>query len=195
MAVPTVRTTSGTADEACAIDAIVLAFSGDPVARWCWADPHQYLTHMRPFTRAFAGAAFSHGAAYCCDDYGGAALWLPPGVHSDEEVVMDLLQRTVPEHVRDDISGVMEQMGSSHPSEPHWYLPMIGVDPARQCRGYGSALLAAALLTCDREGLPAYLESTNPRNISLYRRHGFEALGTIQVGSSPPVTPMLRRPR
>jgi hypothetical protein len=39
------------------------------------------------------------------------------------------------------------------------------------------------------------LESTNPRNISLYRRHGIEQLGTIQAGSSPTLVPMLRRLR
>ena len=47
----------------------------------------------------------------------------------------------------------------------------------------------------DAEGVPAYLESTNPRNISLYLRHGFEILGTIQAGSSPAVVPMIRHPR
>jgi hypothetical protein len=38
------------------------------------------------------------------------------------------------------------------------------------------------------------LESTNPRNLSLYKRHGFEPIGTIQQGSSPPLYPMLRLP-
>jgi hypothetical protein len=52
-----------------------------------------------------------------------------------------------------------------------------------------------ALRRCDREGLPAYLESSNPRNIPLYQRHGFEVLGTIQLDASPPITPMLRAPR
>ena len=46
----------------------------------------------------------------------------------------------------------------------------------------------------DEDGTPAYLESSNPVNISLYQRHGFEVLGTIQVGTSPPITPMLRQP-
>jgi hypothetical protein len=48
---------------------------------------------------------------------------------------------------------------------------------------------------CDRAGLAAYLESTNPRNISLYVRFGFEIVGTIQVGSSPPIFPMRRKPQ
>ena len=52
-----------------------------------------------------------------------------------------------------------------------------------------------ALAACDRDGTAAYLESTNPENISLYQRHGFEVLGRIQVGASPPIFPMLRPPR
>jgi ribosomal protein S18 acetylase RimI-like enzyme len=88
---------------------------------------------------------------------------------------------------------VFEQMGQYHPDEPHWYLPLIGVDPAQQGKGYGSALLKHAFRLCDEDGTSAYLESSNPENIPLYRRHGFEVLGTIQVGSAPPITPMLRR--
>jgi hypothetical protein len=44
----------------------------------------------------------------------------------------------------------------------------------------------------DETGLPAYLESSNPRNIPLYERFGFELLGVIQGGDFPPITPMLR---
>jgi ribosomal protein S18 acetylase RimI-like enzyme len=54
--------------------------------------------------------------------------------------------------------------------------------------------MAYALAWCDRDHVPAYLESSNPRNISFYERHGFESLGAIQVGSSPTVVPMLRGP-
>jgi GNAT superfamily N-acetyltransferase len=86
-------------------------------------------------------------------------------------------------------------MGRFHPSEPHWYLPLIGTDPVQQGKGYGSALLRHALAICDQEKMPAYLEATSPRNVPLYQRHGFEGLGTIQVGTSPPITPLLRKPR
>lgn len=90
---------------------------------------------------------------------------------------------------------VFERMGSYHPQEPHWYLPLIGVDPTHHGQGYGSALMQHALLSCDRDHTPAYLESSNPRNIPLYQRHGFEALGTIQARASPPLFPMIRKPR
>ena len=83
-------------------------------------------------------------------------------------------------------------MAGHHPSEPHWYLPFIGVDPAAQGQGHGTALLRASLQAVDRTGLPAYLESTNPRNIPLYESFGFRVTGEIQAGDSPPMHPMWR---
>lgn len=183
------------ADARSTIDTIVLAFSGDPVARWCWAEPHRYLTCMPGFVQAFAGRAFQHGGAFRTADEAGAALWLLPGVHADEEALGDILQRTLVASVRADLLAVMGQLATYHPSEPHWYLPMIGVDPTRHGQGYGAALMTYALERCDRAHAPAYLESTNPRNTSLYLRHGFRALGRVQVGGSPPLTPMLRPAR
>jgi ribosomal protein S18 acetylase RimI-like enzyme len=116
-------------------------------------------------------------------------------VQPDEEALMAIIQRTVPDPIQADTFAVFDAMGSYHPHEPHWYLSLIGVDPPQQGKGYGAALMAHALLQCDRDKQLAYLESTNPKNISLYQRHGFEILGTIQVGTSPPLFPMLRTPR
>ena len=194
MSIFNVRTTTP-ADEASAIATVVLAFSTDPVARWCWPDPNQYVENMPGFIRAFAGGAFEHKGAYCSDDHVGAALWLPPNVHSDEEALGDIMQRALSDEVRNDLSAIFEQLAGHHPAAPHWYLPMIGVDTFHQGKGYGSALMKYALERCDRERLPAYLESTNPRNISLYKRHGFEELATVQAGTSPPFVPMLRAAR
>ena len=194
MITPIIKTvTPSSADQA--VGTVVLAFSADPIARWFYPDPHQYLLHLPSFVRAFAGKAFEHNSAYCVDGYLGAALWLPPNVHPDENVLAALLQRTIPKENQQEIFAFTERMNSSHPSEPHWYLPMIGVDPAKQGNGYGSALMKHALARCDSESKLAYLESSSPRSIPFYRRHGFELLGTIQVGSSPPLFPMMRKPR
>jgi ribosomal protein S18 acetylase RimI-like enzyme len=182
-------------DEAAAVATIALAFAADPMTRWTWPHPHQYLTAVPKFVRAFGGKAFTHGSAYGTQDRTGAALWLPPDVHPDADVLGEFIAKTASPSARADADGIFEQMGKYHPGGPHWYLPLIGVDPAHQGKGHGDALMAYALERCDRDKLPAYLESSNPRNLSLYRRHGFEALGTIQVGSSPTLVPMLRRSR
>jgi GNAT superfamily N-acetyltransferase len=194
MTAPMVRTLT-VDDEAWAVDTVVLAFAADPVARWTWSDAHQYLATMPRLVRAFGGRAFASGGALGTSDYAGAALWLPPGVAPDQDALSDIMLRTVAPSRREDVFTVFERMATHHPREPHWYLPLIGVDPAHQGRGYGGALMTAALARCDRDRVPAYLESTNPRNLTLYLRHGFEALATIQVGTSPPLVPMLRRPR
>lgn len=186
--------TATAAGQVQAIATLTLAFAADPACRWAWPDPRQYLAGFPDFVRAFAGRAFERGTAYCIDAFAGAALWLPPGTEPDEEAVVALMERTVAEGQRAEMFAVLEQMGSYHPPEPHWYLPLIGVDPAHQGRGYGSDLMRHALEACDRDGTPAYLESTNPKNLSLYRRHGFEVLGTIRVGASPPIFPVLRPP-
>jgi ribosomal protein S18 acetylase RimI-like enzyme len=185
--------TPANADQA--VGTIVLAFSADPIARWFYPDPHEYLLHLPGFVREFAGKAFEQCSAYYIDGYLGAALWLPPDVHPDETALAALLQRTIPEKNQQEIFAFIEQMDRSHPSEPHWYLPMIGVDPAQQGKGYGSALLKHALERCDGEGKLAYLEASSPKSIPLYQRHGFELVSTIQVGPSPPLFPMVRKPQ
>ena len=183
------------ADAQLASDIIVLAFAADPVSRWTWPDPRTYLAAMPRLVRAFAGEAFGCGSAYCVGDFAGAALWLPPGVEPDQEAMGELMQSTLTPSQHERALALFQQMAGYHPHEPHWYLPLIGVDPGQQGRGHGDALMANALARIDREGAAAYLESTNPRNISLYRRHGFEPLGEIRAGESPPLVPMLRRAR
>jgi ribosomal protein S18 acetylase RimI-like enzyme len=191
---PVVRS-AGPEDEAAVLNVITLAFTTDPVARWANPEPTKYLAVMPLVARAFGGNGFAHGSVYVADDGVGAAMWLPPGVEPDGERLGALITETAPADIIDDLMAVLDQAGHSHPEEPHWYLPLFGVDPAMHGRGIGSALLTHALRRADADGVPAYLESSNPRNIDLYQRHGFEILRTIQVGSSPPVVPMLRRPR
>ncbi len=195
MITPIIKTAATASDEASIIDVLVRANWDDPAARWVWPDSQQFLMHFPSFVRAFGGKAFTHGSAYYVDGYVGAALWLPPDVHPDENALIALLQRTVSGQIQKDFFPVFEQMGRYHPSEPHWYLPLMGVDPSQQGKGFGSALLHHTLFQPDRDNKLAYLESSNPRNISLYKRHGFELLGTIQTGTSPSIAPMLRRPK
>jgi len=184
-----------TTDEGRAIATITMAFASDPVTRWVFRDANVYLTYWPRVVKAFGGAAFAKGTADSIDDCGGVALWLSPGVGSDEEAMGALAAEAVPAADQDEVFGFMGQMGEFHPTEPHWYLPLIGVDVTMQGRGYGSALLRHALERCDRDRLPAYLEATSPLNKPLYERHGFEELGVIQAGSSPPLWPMRRDPR
>ena len=181
-------------DEAAVFAVLTLAFSSDPASRWTWPDPKTFIAAFPRFAKAFGGAAFAKGTAHRIGSV-GAALWLPPGAGPDEEAMGTLMMETADAGTAVDGPNLMQQMASHHPKEPHWYLPLIGIDPAHQGKGLGSALLKHATDICDRDGMPAYLESSNLANVALYERHGFAALGRIQVGGSPVLTPMLRRPR
>ncbi|MDX1711250.1 MAG: GNAT family N-acetyltransferase [Rhodovibrionaceae bacterium] len=172
---------------------LTLAFATDPVCRWLFPDPARYLRHFPAVARAFGGAALHAGSALSNDT--GAALWLPPGVEPDEEMLIGTIERGVAESERAGAFALFEAMATYHPHEPHWYLPMIGVEPASQGQGHGETLMKPVLAECDASGLPAYLEATSSRSSRLYARLGFEAVGVIQVNNCPPLIPMLRRPR
>jgi ribosomal protein S18 acetylase RimI-like enzyme len=193
---PTPGIRSATVDEMPrAVAAIVAAFLTDPPARFAWPSPHDYLQAMPLATREFAGASFKHGTAYVSADFRGTALWLPPGVEPNGEVLGKMFRETAKREHLDDLLATFEKMEKSHPREPHWYLPQIGVDPNAQGKGLGAALMRHALARCDQERALAYLEASKPENVPFYQRYGFEVIAEIQVGAAPPVTPMLRRPR
>ena len=174
---------------------LVTAFTADPLIRWLFPDAHRFLSYFPQFNTYFAGSAFDHNSAYRSDDFGATALWLPPGVGPDEQALGAVIAEGVDVCRQEEVFAVFEQVKASHPGVAHWYLPVIGVDPLRQGKGYGSALLAHGLAVCDRSHIAAYLEATKPANIPFYKRFGFEVVKTIQVGSSPPITPMFRTAR
>ncbi len=186
---------SGKANVARSIDTIVLGFSADPIARWLFPEPRQFLATFPTVTRLFGGRAFEHGSAYHVDDYTGAALWLPPGIHPDEERLTALFEEKFSGTKLKDVHSLFEQMDKFHPDEPCWHLTFIAVDPVKQGSGFGSALLKYSIASCELDNKLAYLESTNPANVPLYQRYGFEVIGDIQAGSSPPMIPMIREPR
>ena len=193
MEAPTIHSASR-ADSERVIATLVTAFSRDPIARWVFPDSHQYLTFFPQLMPHFGGAALDYGSAYCTEDFSAVSLWLPPGIHTDDESMGEVAQRAVPESDQEKVFGFLGQMDEYHPKEPHWYLPQIGVDPTQQGKGIGSALLKHALKKADEDKLPAYLEATSEDSRRLYERHGFEKIGTIQNADSPPLYPMLRRP-
>lgn len=191
---PTVRSVFP-AEEELVIAPLVLAFAADPAVRWMYPDAHQFRLFFPRFVRAFGGKAFTFGTAQRVAGWRGAALWLPPGVLPDEDALTPLLQESVTPDRRAEVFALLEMMGFFHPTEPHWYLPLLGVDPRHQRQGLGSALLEPTVAGFDRDGTVACLEASNPENVPFYERHGFEVRGEIQVGSSPTLFAMVREPR
>jgi GNAT superfamily N-acetyltransferase len=174
---------------------LVLAFAADPVERWLYPVPQQFLAHFPRFLAAFGGPAFAERTVWRLGEFSAVALWLPPGTEADGDAITTSLAETVAADKHDDMFAVLGQMETAHPAYPHWYLPWFAVDTALQGKGLGSQLIAPCLQIVDDTHLPAYLETPNPRTLSFYQRHGFEVTGEAQAGTCPPITFMLRAAR
>lgn len=110
----------------------------------------------------------------------GAAVWLPPGVAVTPERAqasgLDMLARRIGADAAARFEAVLEFLGPYHERaapEPHWYLAVIGVDPAHHGRGIGAGLIRPVLARGDEEGVPCYLETAQPTNVPFYCHLGF----------------------
>lgn len=179
------------------------AFHTDPVMVWLQPDAARRAAALPGFFGAMARHHFLAGPgvelAVGPGGVGAAALWDPPGrwAHRPREQLAML--PAILRAFRGRLGAARElgeQMKAVHPEEPHWYLAVIGSDPAVRGGGFGAALMRARLERCDAEGAPAYLESSSPDNVPYYLRFGFEVTGQIVIpGGGPTLWPMWRAPR
>jgi len=177
---------------------LLAAFADDPAARWLYPDDGAYKRAFPDLVMLSGGAGFEEGTVDVAEGGAAVAVWAPPGAEVDLEEVGAAWAAHFQAHVDParlgDVFAWGEQIGAFHPTGSYWYLAQIGVAPGHQGCGHGTALLQVGLARCDRDGLPAHLESANPRNHRFYERHGFEVIGEIQVADSPTVWPMRRLP-
>lgn len=187
------------ASETSSIAAVLAhAFVDDPVMRWVIPDDVRRRRLLPEFFELYAATFQAYDEVYVSGDGDGAALWAPPGqpaiADADADAVVERMTSILgPDAARGlELSALLDD---HHPHEPLFYLQFLGVDPRRQGRGVGSALLVTVLERCDEQGVPAYLDATSPRNRRLYERHGFTAIAELAPASGPPLWPMLRTPR
>ena len=175
--------------------ALTLAFNADPGIRWYFTSPPTYHRYFPEFSMAYGGKAFEHDTAYYVGEYVGAALWLPPGVRPEYDEIGAVMQKALSEEQLVLLDEFIERIEASHPDEQFWELTVLGVEPVQQRRGYGNLLMEPVLDVCDREGTPAFLISSNVRNLPFYLRHGFEIVDTVHLRTMPPFFPMRRDPQ
>jgi ribosomal protein S18 acetylase RimI-like enzyme len=176
------------------------AFHEDPVFDWLLAgDPGRRRILIRYFELFSRRVWIEQRETYTTADAVAAAVWnLPRQWHIGVRTLLGLGPASVRVFGRH-LPRVMRALAlveSKHPKEPHYYLAFVGVDPQWQGRGLGTAVLAPVLERCDREAMPAYLESSTPRNRALYERHGFAVTEEFAFAkSAPPMWRMWREPR
>lgn len=176
------------------------AFDDDPIANWFAAQDKRRAHRVYEFMgTAVKKLTYPHGHVYTTDSVEGGALWNPPGTWK-----MGMLQQLMlmPAMIRVStlrrVPGILKGITAiehEHPEKPHYYLLALGVEPDLQGRGLGSALMGPVLEICDRDGVPAYLESSKERNVPFYERHGFKVTKELVVPfNGPKIWLMWREP-
>ena len=131
----------------------------------------------------------------------GVALWFPPDAR---EPTGDDLAETgigqVPGQIGPEawqrFKRLLDHLDALHPNfapDPHWYLAMLGVDPAWQRQGIGEALMEPVFASADRDGLRCYLEAPTEDNARYYERRGFNVVAETDIPESNVHIWMMRR--
>ena len=183
------------------------AFHDDPPNVWMFPDEDKRRTAMLSDFRMAIKYGVRYGKVYSTDGSNeGAAVWLPPDQPTTSMLRMmrvgfwDLAFAPLKLGVgfMPRFFAAMSKIDELHKTDAprrHWYLMVLGVDPARQGQGVGSALIQPGLEQADRDRVPCYLETAKEINVTFYKKHGFEVVREIDLPrGGPRLWTMLREP-
>jgi GNAT superfamily N-acetyltransferase len=175
------------------------AFDADPLWSWAFPDDERRPAQYVEFFGLFVESALPNGWVWVADEGAATAVWTPPGrkelSEEAEARIEPFLSAELGAHAAP-VLAVIEEFDAACPEGDFYYLSLLGTRPDQRGRGIGMALLKANLAEIDREGMPAYLESSNPANDARYESLGFEPrTGFSTPGGEHTVTTMWREPR
>ena len=174
---------------------LTAAFAGDPLWRWAFPD----LDDLEEMWRICITSALRYPWLRMLDGAVAAAIWIPPGgteLTEQEAADLDPMLRSRIGDRADAVLELIDRFEQAHPQgPPHYYLSLLGTHPEHRGKGLGMELLAENLALIDAEGVPAYLESSNPANDARYERVGFRKVGALTTpDGAHTVTTMWREP-
>lgn len=168
------------------IDTVVAAFVSDPAFRFFFTDDATFNHEAAAFAGYLFDRRVNRGTVWVVDGGAAVAMWDPP--RSDDRAAEnghgysgpDLPAATLERLKRYDAV-----VGAVLPATPHWYLGILATHPHHTGRGWGRLAMTAGLDHAVEAGLPAYLETTNERNVELYQRAGWRLTGSAAVDDLP----------
>lgn len=171
------------------VDTLSDSFTDDPMLNWVFPKTQLYPTFFHMLVRE---VYLPRGMVHIEEQGRAAALWLPPEERFELAPRLSLLKfglKLVMQNGLRPLWRVHQQdlvFADHHPLEPHYYLQFLGCRQSDQGQGIGAELLKRGIRVCDEHGAPAYLESSNIRNVPLYQRHGFEVKAQQAIGKNGP---------
>ncbi|HEY1594657.1 MAG TPA: GNAT family N-acetyltransferase [Thermoleophilaceae bacterium] len=171
------------------------AFYDDPAMSWTFPSDRKRLAQAERFWSIRLRYMASQEEIYVTEDLSATAVWgLPDRWHVSWRETGELARMMVNPRLPMLFTGLRRLEKAHPPKPPSFYLAVLGTDPPKQGQGLGSALMEPVLEHCDRDGVPAYLESSKERNLDFYARFGFRVLQTVRLPGGPDMWPMWREP-
>ncbi len=183
------RTASGE-DRNAVVALLVSAFYDDPTWSWVFPDPARRAEQHERLWGLLVDGAMRYPWVWLTADNTATSVWIPP--HATELPVDQeaALEPILGEMFGADASRVLQafdMFDRAHPRDTeHFYLSLLGTDAADRGHGYGLGLLAANLRRIDETQIPCYLEASNPANVALYLRYGFEVRSSFTLPAGGP---------
>ncbi|POG43028.1 N-acetyltransferase [Streptomyces sp. ZL-24] len=168
-------------DLAAAADTLAAAFEHYHWTRYVIPE-EQYHERLRSLQQLYLEYAHAHGIVAVAGNCDGVIALLPPDAPEPEPGMVDEVMRLHGDRI--------SRLQQSDPPAGAWRLETLGVRPERQGQGLASTLLVFALAEAVRRGCAqVVLDTSDPRNVRLYERHGFHTTQT-DTGDGPPVWTM-----
>lgn len=173
-------------DLAAAAKVLAAAFADYPWTRWVLpADGYQ--ERLEEIQRLYLDHASENGLVLVDDRVRAVVAFLPPNVPAPSEA----LQQRVAELHGSRLEALMSLDLPQSP-EGNWTLETVGVDPAHQGFGLGTAVLSHGLALIDAHHVAISLETSDERNVRLYERLGFKTNEVTTIPDGPMIYSMAR---
>ena len=164
------------------------AFMSDPLQTYTFPDEEERREKSPAHFKAILEFGLMFGEVYASDNAEGAVVWLRPNEtditpEKAEQGGLTKLPELLGEDAANRFFSVLEFIDPHHKQdvpEPHWYIMVIGVDPAHQGKGLAKSLLQPVMNKATANGNSIYLETAQPLNVPFYQRLGFKILKEIE---------------
>ena len=172
------------------VSILVGAFHDDPTWSWAFPDPALRAEQHKRLWRLFVDGAMRFPWVWLTKGNTATSVWIPPletEFSGEQEAALEpaITEMLGPKASR--VLHALEMFDQAHPrGVPHFFLSLLATVPEHRGHGYGLRLLTENLRQIDEAGMPSYLEASNPANVPLYMRHGFEVLDSFTVPEGGP---------
>lgn len=169
-------------------------FQHDPMMQYLVSDQTRMLDKPLRFYRASIRMGLLYGEVYTTPSLDGIAIWVSPG-NTDFNfgqlarsgfltAMLSIGVKPLARFIA--AANFVQRLEKQAITGPRWLLVFVGVEPSQQGKGIGNILLKPIMDRADKESLPCYLESTNERNLTFYKRLGFKVAAHGQIPNGGP---------